>query len=441
MTEQIYISRIASYCLNVGKNPDELIALKLEGLQNVNTEKEFQAEELLESFLRQDKYFKTDKEGNKIEAEFTDSSKVGVLAAVQSFYESTRGRGLVDDTGDFLVVPEAKKRSPKVEDCSKLEEAMKTERDKFLVWFLESCPVRKGTLRQLKFGDLKPLNDKDVPYWFRVEAKRLKGQGKGKYKKALHVGFLHYYAVQKLEAYKQELTEKGIEFNKDTPLFVSYKTTKVGSKKGDKLTNIFAIFVDASDKAFKGEKRFSPHDLRDVISTVLRDKVKITSNLTKPLTSHVPTGIEATYECSDAEDTPNDDLLKVFKACLPYLVPETVPELKVELNGQKIENQETKRELKELEKKLDENTKQLQEVREDRKAIVEQSQMPDLLLKNPEFMKRLQELLQDVAEQEEGYKEYIKNKAKYGPDITGLEGPPDLFQRLKKQSEEKKDKV
>ena len=33
MTETIYISRIASYCFNVGKNPDELILLKLKGLR------------------------------------------------------------------------------------------------------------------------------------------------------------------------------------------------------------------------------------------------------------------------------------------------------------------------------------------------------------------------------------------------------------------------
>ena len=90
MTEQIYISRIFSYCFNVGKNPDELIALKLEGLQNANTPKEFQAEDLLENLLRKDKYFKTDKDGNKIEAEFTESSKVGLLAAIKSFYDTTQ---------------------------------------------------------------------------------------------------------------------------------------------------------------------------------------------------------------------------------------------------------------------------------------------------------------------------------------------------------------
>ncbi len=336
-TEIIYVSRLASYCLNVGKNPDELIQLKLEGLQNTNTPKEFLAEETLETFLRQSELYRL-VDGEKVKVPFTGSTKVGLLAAVKSFYQSTRGRSLVDDTGDFIEVPEAKKRTPKVEDCVKLEEAMTTDRDKFVVWFLQSVEVRKGTLRQLTFGDLKPLNDKEVPYWLTVNSKRLKGSGKNKYKKAKHVGFLHYYAVQKLEAYKQELKQKGIEYNDNTPLFVSYKTTPQG-KKGDGLTNLFALFVDASDKAFKGEKRFSAHDFRDVIPTILRDKLKISGNLVKPLSSHVPSGIEAVYEGSDDSDKPNEDLLKVFKSCIPYLVPETIPELKIELNETKAENQ------------------------------------------------------------------------------------------------------
>jgi len=114
-TETIYISRIASYCFNVGKNPDELIQLKLEGLQNSNTSKEFLAEETLENFLRKDELYRL-VDGEKVKVPFTESSKVGMLAAVKSFYQSTRGRSLVDDTGDFIEVPEAKKRTPKVED-------------------------------------------------------------------------------------------------------------------------------------------------------------------------------------------------------------------------------------------------------------------------------------------------------------------------------------
>ena len=55
-----------------------------------------------------------------------------------------RGRSLAQDVGEFIEVPEAKKRTPKVDELLELENAMKCNRDKFLIWFLESCPVRKG---------------------------------------------------------------------------------------------------------------------------------------------------------------------------------------------------------------------------------------------------------------------------------------------------------
>ena len=429
VTELTYISRLKSYCDNVGKNPDELIQLKLEGLQNPATEKEFQAEELLENFLRQDKikFLKEDKktkEAKKEERKFTDNAKFGILVAIKSFYESTRGRSLAPDTGEFIEVPEPKKRSPTVPQCLDLENAMKCNRDKFLVWFLESCPVRKNTLKQLKFSDLKPLNDKDVPFWLRIEAKRLKGSGKGKYRKAKHVGFLHYYAVQKFEAYKAELKRKGILFNDDSPLIMSYKSTPQGSRKGLAQAEFFTIFRDASENAWHdlSKHRFSPHDLRDVISTVLLNpKVRANTNLTKPLTSHVPTGIEATYENpDDSEDKPNSDLLAVFKSCIPFLVPETIPELKIELNEQKAENQ----------KQQTQQQQQIELMKEDNKKQAEEQnkklEKQEILISEILMTMRNKLLYSDASKQEvvtelfkkvENSEEFKKRNANAKPDI------------------------
>ena len=42
-SRRVYLSRLKQYCQAVGKNPDELTALKVEGLKNIATEKEFQA--------------------------------------------------------------------------------------------------------------------------------------------------------------------------------------------------------------------------------------------------------------------------------------------------------------------------------------------------------------------------------------------------------------
>ncbi len=245
-------------------------------------------------------------------------------------------------------------------------------RNKFLVWFLESCPVRVGTLKLLKWKDLKPLNDSQVPYWIYVKADRLKGQGKGRYSKAKHVGFLHKYAVQKLEDYKQELKQKGIEYNQDSPLFLSYRTNQ-HSKKAEKnlrMVNFNDALVNASIVAFGDNvnKHYSPHDFRDILSSVL-GKPQINAddkNIAKSLVSHSPKGIESTYENFDGkDDKPNEDLLALFKQCIPFLIPETTGELKAELEQQKTENisqiEEMKKEIERMETRHEEEIQNMKQ--------------------------------------------------------------------------------
>ena len=52
-TKKKFTEYFMAYCDAVKKNPYELISLKIEGLQNVGTAKEWQAEDLLESFFAQ----------------------------------------------------------------------------------------------------------------------------------------------------------------------------------------------------------------------------------------------------------------------------------------------------------------------------------------------------------------------------------------------------
>ncbi len=339
-TEENYTSHLKQYCDDVGKNPDQLLKLKpttfelLAMMQkgiDVSTLSETAAKDTLETYLAKDTIY--DKETNENKP-FTVYSKIGFRTAVKSFY-SANDRDLPKSTAENLEAPEAKKRTPSVEECVKLENNMTNRRDKFLIWFLESCPVRKATLFKLKWKDLKPLNDKDVPYWLNIESARLKGSGKGKYKGTKHIGFLHSYAVEKLEDYKRELKEREISYNEDSPLFMCYYQNAYGSKVGDALKQINSIFLDASIVAFGDDikKHFSPHDFRDIISTVLeKPQIKANVNLAKPLTSHKPTGIEATYT-----NHPDSDYLELFRMCLPFLIPETVGELKAELDEQKAE--------------------------------------------------------------------------------------------------------
>lgn len=48
-TKALYFKYFTQYCRAVDKNPDELLALKVEGLQNIGKEKEFQEREEAEA--------------------------------------------------------------------------------------------------------------------------------------------------------------------------------------------------------------------------------------------------------------------------------------------------------------------------------------------------------------------------------------------------------
>jgi hypothetical protein len=50
-TKRTYLPNLKKYCKWAKKNPDDLIQLKIESLQAINTPKEFQAENLLETCL------------------------------------------------------------------------------------------------------------------------------------------------------------------------------------------------------------------------------------------------------------------------------------------------------------------------------------------------------------------------------------------------------
>ena len=73
-TKEIYVLRLKMYCDGVGKNPDELIQLKIDGLTNVATAKEFQAESLLNNYLYHNN--------------LTSNVQMAVLSAVKSFYKA-----------------------------------------------------------------------------------------------------------------------------------------------------------------------------------------------------------------------------------------------------------------------------------------------------------------------------------------------------------------
>lgn len=410
VTRKHYSRWLKIYCDDIGKTPDELLRMKpnvteafiliqnmiAKGITVIDPTAidQNEADSVLENYLNFD-FEKAYKKNPETHPKPTLNNKIAVMVAARSFYSANK-RDLCKETGRSLLDdrPEAKQNTPNIEDCVKLESAMPNRRGKFLVWFLVSCPVRVGTLKKLTWKDLRPLDDPEVPYWVYVEAKRLKGGGVGKYKKAKHIGFLTRYTVEKLEDYKRELKEKGISYNEDSPLFMAYRSNQYGTGRGSPMVNFNDALVDASIVAFPDDdnKHFCPHDFRDILSSILgKPQIRAEDkNIAKPLISHSPEGIEKNYENFDGkDDKPNSDLLALFKQCIPFLIPETTGELKAELNQQKAETEKEKEQnekrIKVLEQRLLDNGLSINKMVTDfaqLKAMVEETER-----KKPEKVK------------------------------------------------------
>ena len=344
-TKEMYSKSLKQYCDAVGKTPDELLELKVEGIRNVGTAKEFQAEKLLDNYLY-----------NNLDV--TIHIRISLLCAVKSFYKEN-WRELNKKVGEKLTLPPAKKRTPAMQDLLEMDEAMMYQRDKAILWFLESAPFRVGTLTKLTEDDLKPTQQllkenretlksqvkrtleedqqiaKLVPYYIEVKADRMKGAGQGKYVGAKQIAFLHHYAVEKLEKYKLELKKRGIVPKPNSKLFLAYTNNPYNKGKGDTLKNIGVIFTNACAMAWNDEnKKFSPQDMRDFLQSAL-EKVEVNPNLVSPLLSHKVKGVDKHYSNHDIVE-----FLQVFVKVLPLLIPQTIEEVKAE-SEMELSKQET----------------------------------------------------------------------------------------------------
>lgn len=311
-TKRLYVSYFKRYCDSVGKNPDELIQLKLEGLKHVGEPNEFQAEDLLESFL------------NDLDA--PRNAKKNFRSTVLSFYMANR-RSLTKGTAQKFRPTEPKQRRPTVKDIEALDDCMNTQRDKAILWFLASAPCRVRTLTQLLWKDLQPTQDAQIPYKLVIESGRLKGSGEGRYEGLKQIAFIHYYTAQKLENYKRELEQKGYKITEDSPIFIAYRIDKNGNghdtdEKTIKALNqqtIKTVFDNASLCAFGdlAKKRFSAQDFRSFVDTMLM-KARVVEEWRAPIMAHKVKGVEKHY--SEPE---HSELMEHFRGALIYLIPES----------------------------------------------------------------------------------------------------------------------
>lgn len=271
---------------------------------------------------------------------------------ILSFESGKTWYNMEPGTAENIEAPEPKKRCPKIHDLIELENAFTSLRDKALLWFDSSAPFRIETITELTWRDLKATNDPEIPYQLIIEASRLKGKGRGKYKGITQVCFIHYLAAKKLEAYKKELSWKGYRLEDGDPIFIPYK--KEGKIKPLSKHSIDANFTEASLRAWHDtkKKRFSPQDLRSFVQSAM-ENAGINPNIIAQILGHKPKGVDSHYSEHDVAE-----LMEKFRLALPYLLPQTIEDAKVasqkELSAQeeKINQQQWK--IEQLEHQIEE---------------------------------------------------------------------------------------
>jgi integrase len=303
-TKEVWLPLFKLYCDVAQKTPDELIELKMEDMRLVGTDKEFQAEELYDITIS--------------EMKIPNSRKANLSESVKSFYRANR-RPLVEVKK--FERPSARKRTPKLEDIEDMASCSRTRRDEALVWFLTTSPFREGTLTQLKWKDLKETNDSTLPYMLNIEAERLKGHGKGKYKDLRQICFVNYFVAQKLMNYRKEAERKGVKITPDTPLFIVYRGENGNGNEAHTLSDdsIRLIFQNMCLDAWNdlNIKRFSPHDFRRFVNTAM-ERAKISDNWRSIIMGHVPSEVKGKFY----SDPAIKELMEHFKSTLAYLIPE-----------------------------------------------------------------------------------------------------------------------
>jgi len=305
-TIRLYLPYLKMYCDATGKNPDELIHTKMEGQRQVGTNKEFQAEELHDLTVT--------------ELDIPDSVKSNLSDAIKSFYKHNR-RPLINVKK--FDKPSPRERTPTLEDVMEMDNVATTQRNKAILWFLTTAPLREGTLKQLKWSDFEETNDKELPIMINIEDKRLKGSGKGKYRGIKQVCFLNHFVCDKINRYLKEAESKGYKLKQDDPVFIGYRGEN-GNGNGDSnrikplsTSSMRVIFQKMSFHAWHDleQKRFSPHDFRRFVQTAM-EKARISPSWTNVILGHKVSGVKGHYSQPSLKE-----LKEQFKDVLPYIIP------------------------------------------------------------------------------------------------------------------------
>lgn len=320
-TKRRYFIEMFKVCTELSMSPDELLAHKFKSTKKAESPLEARAtENMLEKLI--------------YEKSYTLMTK----SALISFFKNN----------DFPLKPsfmsemEQKEKAPEeykvIEDVTevlKIEKVLQSIRDVAILWFLESTGMRRGSLKTLTWGDLKPTGNEDIPYYVELKPEQLKGKGRGKYRGVRQITFVHWYAREKLNEYRRWLhkwkryiydsqrrpiKKFEIEIADGTPLFVSMHL-RDGKLRPLDPNSFYRRLTDAIILSKgNGVEKTTPHDFRRFVESSLT-KTNTNQKLIDLICAHKPKRRDIAYVHADWKE-----LLLVYKKALPYLAPDR-PEL------------------------------------------------------------------------------------------------------------------
>jgi hypothetical protein len=275
------------YCDMVGKNPDELLALKDEPRSR-------EAEFLLDNFAANES------------ARLPNSVLCNVVNSVKSFYTHNYA-----DLAKACARIEQLKLKPyrkhSKDEMLKVYRACQNPRDRALITFTWSTAVARETLTKMQWRHLEPdWQTQEFPH-LSLPDKLLKGHGLGRYRNVEQHTFLTPEAKRDLIDYKDWLERvKLLKLTADSAVFMElhapYKA--IGYTSMSKIATVLSR---------RSGVPFSWHDARRYVETAL-EETKINPNWARKIRGRKVKGEEAPYSRPAVEQ-----LRKAYSEAVPLL--------------------------------------------------------------------------------------------------------------------------
>ena len=275
------------FCEAVGKSPEELLAMK-------DDPRSRDAEYMLDKFL-------VDEEPN-----LPNSVMVMAATAVKSFYKH-HYRDLARASGQIAFAKRKPYRRHTKKELLKIYRSCMNPRDRALVTFVWSSAIAKETLSKIQWSDLElGWEEQETPH-VSLDAEKIKGHGRGKYKGVRQETFLTPEAKRDLIEYREFLRRiKHLEAKPEDHVWLEVESPFIPLP----YSALTSLYINLSERS---GVPFSWHDARRYVETAL-EQTKINPNWARKIRGRKVRGEEAPYSRPAIEE-----LRKAYQEAVPLL--------------------------------------------------------------------------------------------------------------------------